>query len=396
MKEDFLNIRSVYLQKFGKEPHLISRAPGRVNLLGEHIDYNDGLVLPVAIDRTVHIAASARHDQIVHLVAEDLGQDVTFSLENLELKIDIHGIRLPNWAHYPAGVAWSLQEAGMETSGFDAVFSSNVPIGAGLSSSAAVEVGFAVLWQKLGGWKMDRMTLAKRCQRAENAYVGVSCGLMDQFASAHGVAGHAMCFDTRSLDWEAVPLPLGMAIVIADSGVRRSLTNSAYNERRSSCEKAVEILKQYLPDIQSLRDVPTTVFAAYSDRLPPNVRKRAEHVVREIARVESAVTALARQDTRTFGALMNAGHTSLRDLYEVSTPELDSLVEIAQSLPGCAGARLTGAGFGGCTVNLVEENLASTFIDSLKKGYFTATLRTAQVYLCQASEGAATFPGFIT
>lgn len=395
MNEDFDQIFSTYIQKFGKKPDLISQAPGRVNLLGEHIDYNDGLVLPVAIDRRVQIAASLRADRMVTLVAKDLEKDVTFSLDNLNAKIDIHDQPLPGWAHYPAGVAWSLQEVGKETPGFDAVYSSDVPIGAGLSSSAAVEVAFAVLWQELGGWQMDRMTLARRCQRAENAYVGVSCGLMDQFASAHGVADHALCFDTRNLYWEPVPVPPGMSIIIADSGVRRSLTTSAYNERRASCEKAVEILRQYLPEIRSLRDVPTTVFAAYRDQLPDPVVKRAEHVVREIARVESAVTALKRQDAQTFGALMNAGHTSLRDLYEVSTPELDSLVEIAQGLPGCAGARLTGAGFGGCTVNLVEENHALEFIEHLKDNYHKTSQRTAQVYLCRASQGAATYTGSI-
>lgn len=389
MTESNQNIQSFYQQKFGKLPEVIAEAPGRVNLLGEHIDYNDGLVLPVAIDRTVHIAATSQPGRTVQLFALDLNEEVVFSLENLEAKKDIHGNPLPEWAHYPAGVAWSLQEIGMKTPGFRAVYSSNVPIGAGLSSSAAVEVAFAVLWQELGGWQMDRMTLAKRCQRAENGYVGVSCGLMDQFASAHGVAGHALCFDTRSLEWEPVPLPPGTSVVIADSGVRRSLTNSAYNERRAACENAVEILQQYLPDIHSLRDVPTIIFAAYSDRLPPTVRKRAEHVVKEIARVESAVTALERQDAQTFGALMNAGHVSLRDLYEVSTPELDALVKIAQKLPGCLGARLTGAGFGGCTVNLVEDRHAEDFIVSLTENYRQATQHTAQVYLCQASKGAS-------
>ncbi len=212
--------------------------------------------------------------------------------------------------------------------------------------------------------------------------------MMDQFASAHGVEGHALYFDTRSLEWQPVLLPTGSAIVIADSGVRHSLTNSAYNERRASCEEAVKILQQFMPNIHSLRDVAPNEFAAYSDQLPSITRKRAEHVVKEIARVQTAVTALRRSDARTFGALMFSGHASLRDLYEVSVPELDALVEIARSSPGCLGARLTGAGFGGCTVNLVDESKATDFIQNLMNGYQQTTGRQAQVYLCRASQGA--------
>ena len=377
-----------YKKNFASLPQFAARAPGRVNLLGEHIDYNAGPVLPVAIDRDVRIAASPTGDRIVRLHALDLDQSVSFSLDLLAQKIDLEGKPLPAWAYYPAGAAWALEEAGFPATGINVVYSSDVPIGAGLSSSAAVEVAFAVLWQALGGWEMDRMTLAKHCQRAENGYVGVSCGLMDQFASAHGVKGHALYFDTRSLEWHPAPIPEGLSVVIADSNVRRSLANSAYNERRASCEKAVEILKLSLPNIHSLRDVSPTEFAAYSDHLPEIVRKRAEHVVHEIARVESAVIALNRNEPRSFGAFMFAGHASLRDLYEVSTPELDELVEIARKIPGCIGARLTGAGFGGCTVNLVETASAEAFIPKLIDGYQMSTGRKAQVYRCQASQGA--------
>ncbi len=398
-----MDLKNAFIQKFSSSnsdvettpvgttllPSWSAQAPGRVNLLGEHIDYNDGIVLPVAIDRSVRIAAAPSEDQYLYLHALDLDKNVTIALDNLEAKVDVNGEPLPAWSLYPAGVAWALQESGRQTPGFRAVFTSDVPIGAGLSSSAAVEVSFGVLWQALGGWEMDRMTLSQICQRAENAYVGVSCGLMDQFASAHGVKDHALKFDTRSLEWEAVPLPEGLVVVIADSGVRRTLATSAYNERRASCEQAVEILRQKLPEITSLRDVHPTILAAYSELLPPNVRKRAEHVVKEIARVETAVTALNRQDARTFGALMYAGHASLKDLYEVSTPELDLLVDLARELPGCSGARLTGAGFGGCTVNLVDESQADEFIRLLKEGYLAKTGRTAQVYLCQASDGAS-------
>jgi galactokinase len=250
-------------------------------------------------------------------------------------------------------------------------------------------VAFAAVWQALCGWKADRLTLAKLSQKAENKYVGVSCGLMDQFASANGVAGHCLLFDTRSLEWEPVPLPHGTAIVIADSGVRRSLTTSGYNDRRAACEEAVVLLSKYKPGLHSLRDITPVEFAAYSEFLPPVIERRAEHIVKEIARVESAVTALKLGKTRSFGALMFAGHASLRDLYEVSVPELDVLVEIARNLPGCLGARLTGAGFGGCTVNLVDEEDAQDFIHELQESYKRHTGRNAQVYLCQACDGVS-------
>ncbi|MGB2910666.1 MAG: galactokinase family protein, partial [Anaerolineales bacterium] len=239
-----MDISAQFKHNFNCPPTHISRAPGRVNLIGEHVDYNDGPVLPVAIDRTVKIAAAGSTDNKVHLHALDLEERVSFNLASLEAKIDLTGNPLPAWARYPAGVAWSLKVAGLDVRGLRAVYTSDVPIGAGLSSSAAVEVGFAALWQALGGWDIDRLELARLCQRAENDYVGMPCGLMDQFVSACGVEGHALYFDTRSLEWLAAPLPPGTSIVIADSGVRRSLINSAYSERRASCERAVDLLKE--------------------------------------------------------------------------------------------------------------------------------------------------------
>jgi galactokinase len=374
---------------FGMQATLFFRAPGRVNLLGEHVDYNKGSVLPAAIDRAVYLAATPNNSRIVQLYASDIGAEISFGLERLDQKKDLSGHPLPGWALYPAGVSWALQKGGMEIQGMQAVYSSDVPIGAGLSSSAAIEMVFAVAWQTLGGWAVERMTLAQLCQQAENEYVGVACGLMDQFASAHGVAGHALYFDTRSLDWEPIPLPQDTVLVVADSGVRRSLTDSAYNERRAACEKAVEILRQDLPHIQSLRDVSPAEFNKFHQNLPPTVRQRAEHIIDEIERVHSAVTALRKEDKETFGALMFAGHSSLRDLYGVSTPELDSLVEIARELTGCIGARLTGAGFGGSTINLVEGANSEDFIQGLEEGYLRKTGRTTKVYLCKASQGAS-------
>jgi galactokinase len=384
-----MDLVSQFELKFGAPPSLLARAPGRVNLLGEHVDYNGGPVLPAAIDRDVRVALAANGEGVARLYALDLDRQISFHLQSLERKSDQNGETLPTWALYPAGVAWALQQAGLETPGIDAVYTSNVPIGSGLSSSAAVEVAFAVAWQALAGWEIERMELARLCQRAENEYVGVSSGLMDQFASAHGVEGHALYFDTRSLEWEPIPMPPGTALVVADSGVRRSLATSAYNERRAACEQGLAILSRYLPGIQSLRDVSPMEFAAYSEYLPPVVRRRVEHVVKEIARVHSAVVALRLDERATFGAIMVSGHASLRDLYEVSTPDLDTLVEIARGLPGCYGARLTGAGFGGCTINLVEASQAQEFSRELEGEYRGRTGRQAYVYLCRASAGAA-------
>jgi galactokinase len=377
-----------YIEHFKSQPTLSVRAPGRVNLLGEHVDYNGGIVLPAAIDREVRLAAAPTGDQTVRLYAADLEKQVEFSLDRLNQKVDVDGAPLPHWALYPAGVAWALQEAGRPVNGIRAAYLSSVPIGAGLSSSAAVEMAFATAWKTLDGWESDCLTVAKLGQRAENAYVGINTGLMDQFASACGQEGFALYFDTRSLEWQTAPLPPDTAIVIADSGVRRALSNSAYNERRASCEEAVALLGQWIPNVKTLRDVPPNEFMAYSDRLPEVTRKRAEYVVKEIARVETALTALRRGDGRTFGALMFACHAGLRDLYEVSVPELDTLVEIARGLPGCLGARLTGAGFGGCTVNLVQAEQAEAFTLALSDAYTQKTGRSAQVYVCQASQGA--------
>jgi galactokinase len=387
-----MELCSGFDRSFGSKPAWVVRAPGRVNLLGEHVDYNNGIVLPAAIDRSVRLATAPTDDGIIRLHALDLGEHTAFRLEALEKRVDLEGKPLPEWALYPAGVAWALQEAGLRVSGMQAVYASDVPIGAGLSSSAAVEVAFAAAWRALGGWQMENLPLARLCQRAENVYVGVNSGLMDQFCSACGVEGHALCFDTCSLEWHPVALPPGTAIVVADSGIRRALAGSAYNDRRAACEQAVRLLQRYKPELRSLRDISTVEFAAYSEYLPDEVRRRAEHVVKEIHRVQQAVNALRGEDARLFGGLMFASHKSLRDLYQVSIPELDALVEIARGLPGIYGARLTGAGFGGCTVNLIDATRADEFIQGLIAGYRQRTGKETKVYLCKASAGVTVTP----
>lgn len=363
-------------------------SPGRVNLLGEHVDYNDGPVLPVAIDLSMTLTFEAREDGVVELDALDFDQKTSFRIRDISHKVDVNGAPLPHFALYPASVAWAMNQAGYAVPGMRAVYTSDIPIGAGLSSSAAVEVGFARAFAALGGWDIDRMELVKLTKRGENEYVGVNSGIMDQFACLFGVANHALYLDTRDLSWEALPLPSDVAIIVADSNISRELADSAYNARQQACAQAVEELRGYLPGISSLRDVSLEDFEKFEGLLPKQIQRRARHVIEEIARVEKAVRLLKAGDIEGFGDLMIAGHASLRDLYEVSLPELDALVEIAMEQPGCYGARLTGAGFGGCTVNLVQEEKSTAFIMALKAGYESRTGQQAQIYPCRAAQGA--------
>ncbi len=384
------SVTSKYCLHFGGEPRYLALAPGRVNILGEHVDYNDGFVLPAAIDRATYIAfspAGTSADKST-LVAVDFNQTTQFTGKSIQNKTDSDGKQLPDWALYLAGVAWSLAESDLEIRAMKAVFSSDVPRGAGLSSSASVEMAFAIAWSTLGGWTMPPMQLAQLGQRAENQYVGVNCGIMDQFASACGMADRLLLLDCRSLDWRTLPIPENISIVIADTSVRRKLTSSGYNERRQACEDAVRVISSELPSIKSLRDVSLEDFNKLSHTLPEVVEKRARHVVEEIDRTSRAIPMLEAGHIREFGQMMNECHVSLRDLYEVSIPELNTMVEIAQSLPGCYGARLTGAGFGGCTVNLVEKSVAGEFSNELARNYQEATGMKPQIYICRASDGA--------
>lgn len=374
---------------FHAEPAFIACAPGRVNLLGEHVDYNDGWVLPMAIDRAAYLAVGECSSPLVSLTAADLDDGVAFRVTELDSKIDVIGKPLKSWARYPAGVAWALKARGLDLRGMDAVLTSDVPRGAGLSSSAAVEVAFATAWQRLGGWALAPMDLARACQRAENQYVGVSTGLMDQFASTCGRAGHALLLDCRTLAWEPVPLPDGLTIVVADTMVRRELGKSEYNTRRAQCEEAVRLLSAALPGLTALRDVSVGDFNRHAHRLSLVVQQRARHVVEECARTRAAAEVLKASRAEEFGALMNECHASLRDLYEVSCPELDAMVGAAQKIEGCYGARLTGAGFGGCTVNLVAASAAEDFKRDLAAAYEKATGRRPEIYACKASAGAA-------
>jgi galactokinase len=253
-------------------------------------------------------------------------------------------------------------------------------------------MAFAAAWNFLAGNPLPTMDLVKAAKRAENQYVGVNCGIMDQFASGMGREGHALLLDTRSLDWQSLPLPKKTVIIIADSKLPRSLNTSAYNDRRADCEKAVQIISNQIPGIRALRDVTSQQYLSFMHLIPPRADIHARHVVEECERVDQAIPLLMKGDAVGFGQLMFACHNSLRDLYEVSLPELDTLVEIASRIPGCFGARLTGAGFGGCTVNLVEETQSESFIRALKTGYQKATGRTANIFTCKPSDGVRVRP----
>ncbi len=388
------HITKTFQETFGEAPEHLVRAPGRVNLLGEHVDYNDGFVLPAAIDRATYVAFSPTSNSsltgtmVSTLTAVDMNQQASFTPQTISSKTQADNSPLPEWAHYPAGVMWALHEEKVSTPGMNAVFASDVPRGSGLSSSASVEMAFVMAWQTLAGWTLPPMKRALLGQKAENQYVGVNCGIMDQFASACGVENKLLLLDCRSLEWKTIPLPEDVSIVIADTSVRRKLTSGEYNKRRFACEEAVRLLREDLPNIKSLRDVSVEEFNRFADKLPEEVSKRARHVVEEIARSNQAEALLEAGNIHRFGELMNECHASLRDYYEVSSPELNAMVNIAQSLDGCYGARLTGAGFGGCTVNLVAREKAEEFAKALAEGYESETRLHPEIYITRASNGA--------
>jgi galactokinase len=358
----------------------VVHAPGRVNLIGEHTDYNEGFVLPAAIDLGITIAFVPTDDRRVRITLVD-GQVG-------ELDLDDVGPRRESWTDYVAGTAWAMAEAGLPLHGFRGRLTSDLPVGAGLSSSAALELASA--WALAGGESPtpDPMAIARIAQGAENRYVGVQSGLMDQFASACGVADHALFLDCRSFEHRAVALPPGTTLVICHSGMPRGLAGSAYNDRRAECERAVAALQTLDPSIRSLRDVTPELLAAAGDRLDPVAARRARHVVAENARVLETVAALETGDLDAVAAAFAASHASLRDDYEVSADALDTLVDIASGVSGVIGARLTGAGFGGCTVNLVHDDAVDRLRDAVIADYPARTGRTPVVMEVRAADGA--------
>jgi galactokinase len=377
-----------FRRRFRREPEILARAPGRVNLIGEHVDYNGGMVLPAAINRAAWVAAARSRDAWTTLEGVDVRETVRFAPDGLAAKTDVDGAKLPSWARYPAAIAWVLGERELDAGPVDAALASDVPIGAGLSSSAAIEVAFMRMWHALSDWQASNLELARLCQQAENSYVGVACGLMDPFTSLHGRSGYALLLDCRSFEWKPVTLPAGTAIVVSDTRVRRELAASEFNLRRRQCEEVVTILRRTMPDVRTLRDVSRVELERRRSEIPPLLFRRAQHVVEEIARVEAVIADVERGDATALGRAMTAAHRSGRDLYEVSCAELDVLVESAVRIEGCYGARLTGAGFGGCTVSLVDADRAERFAGELSRAYRQATRQTPEVWICSAADGA--------
>ena len=363
--------------QYGGQPSFVARAPGRVNLIGEHTDYNDGFVLPMAIDRFTWIAFNPRADDGIRVSSLNFDGQAQFSLGAMERQ---NGF----WAEYVKGVAWALTSAGYSLRGWEGVIASDVPIGAGLSSSAAMEMATARAFSVSSGFAWQAAQMAQAGQKAENGWVGMNCGIMDQMISAAGKADHALLIDCRSLETKSVPLPSGTVVVVLDTATRRGLVDSAYNERRASCEAAARFF-----GVKALRDLSVAAFEARAGELDDVIRRRARHVVTENERVLQAVAAMGQGDADALGRLMDASHVSMRDDFEISNPALNSIVTAARHQSGCYGARMTGGGFAGCGVALVKADVAQAFAASVANEYQAATGLTPAIYVCNAMEGAS-------
>ncbi len=375
-------IQSAFRQTFRGEPEVVVAAPGRVNLIWEHTDYNEGYVLPMAIDRGVAIAGRRRPDPKIILHSLDYGQRTEFTLDSIRPDISVR------WADYFKGVALLLKKNGFSLGGCEAVIQGDLPQGAGLSSSAALEVATATFLRKLFKVEIGDLDLIRIAQQAENDFVGVKCGIMDQFASYMGKVGNALFLDCRSLEYQWAPIPAGLKVVVCDSGVERSLASSAYNERRSQCEEGVRKLSQVLPGLRSLRDVSLCDFEKHQGLLDPVLMIRCRHVISENQRVLDMVEALREGRLERVKVLMEESHASLRDDYEVSCHELDLLAELGDSFGGAFGSRMMGGGFGGCTVNLVRAEAVDAFGVEVEQGYEKKTGEKPKIYVFNAADGA--------
>ena len=378
-----VQVEEAFRAEFGAEPEAVIRAPGRVNLIGEHTDYNDGFVLPMAIDQAVWIALRQAPGAAVAAYSVDFGERRGFELADVASRRE-QGQVAEGWLEYLKGMAWALADAGHRLRGWQGVVAGDVPIGAGLSSSAALELATARAFATVSDLPWDPAAMALLGQKAENQWVGVNCGIMDQMISAAGREGHALLLDCRSLDSELVPLPPGVAVVVLDTGTRRGLVDSAYNERRSQCESAAAHF-----GVNALRDVSAAQFEKRAGELDEVTRKRARHVIAEIERTVEAAAAMKSSDAAHLGALMDASHESLRSDFEVSSEALDVMVDCARAATGCLGARMTGAGFGGCAVALVGEAETDGFAEVVAGSYRERTGNEPSVYVCSATDGAA-------
>ena len=376
-------LKARFKSRFGDWPQ-VYRAPGRVNLIGDHTDYNDGFVLPAAIDFYCWTALSRRNDDAFVIFSENVNDTVTVRAEQIRRDAPA------NWGRYPLGVIRQLLNSGYMLGGANIYISSEVPMGAGLSSSAAIEVSVADALLGSFGHEIEPLRVALLCQKAENEFVGVRCGIMDQFASSHGQAHRALFLDCRSLEYRAIHIPDGIRLIICNTMVQREigLSEGRYNQRRAECEEGVRRLAEALPNVRALRDVTLADLEKYRNGLTNTVYKRCRHVVTENDRVAQMASALEADDTQSMGDLMAASHRSLREDYEVSCRELDLMVDLASKREGVYGARMTGAGFGGCTVNLVDAAVAGEFQKRVAAAYSAQTGRRPETYVCEASAGA--------
>ncbi len=384
-------LKNRFMEIFGgqEEDLRVFSSPGRVNLIGEHTDYNGGYVFPAALTLCSTVVARARKDRVVRLIATDLNELVECSLDSLEQ------YKALRWGNYQMGVADELQKAGYRLIGCDLLYHDTVPLGAGLSSSAAIEIVTALTLISIANTAfeinqpLDMVKIAKISQKAENNYVGVNCGIMDQFASAMGKKDHAIFLNCRDLSYKHVPLALkGYKIVISNTNKKRGLADSKYNERRAQCEEAFNILKNYIPEVSCLGEISLEEFNKFRYEIKDEIiRNRAQHVIEEDDRVLKSVEALKNNDIELFGKYMNQSHASLRDLYEVTGVELDALVDEAVKVEGVAGSRMTGAGFGGCTVSIVKEEAVDRFIQAVGEGYTNRTGLIPSFYISEVGDG---------
>ncbi len=375
--QDFVKQR--FYEEFGENPSYVVRSPGRVNLIGEHTDYNDGFVLPMAIDRAAWIALRPRADKRVFAISADLDDRREFPLDKLPRSMET------DWIDYLIGIAWALQESGCALTGWEGVVSGDVPIGSGLSSSAALELVTARAFYSVSDFEWDAAAMAKVGMNAENNWLGINTGIMDQMISAAGIENRALLIDCRSLKAWSAPLPPETVVIILDTGTRRGLVDSKYNERREQCKAAARCF-----GVQALRDVDVAAFNQQAAELAPLIRKRARHVVHENDRTLRARDAMNAGNAARLGQLMIESHISLRDDFEVSSEALDIIVECANAEAACYGARMTGAGFGGCAVALVKADSAAAFVDNVRTSYTAAAKHTPTIYITRASKGAET------
>jgi len=379
---DIADLATAFQARFGMRPRVFC-APGRVNLIGEHTDYNDGFVLPMAIHRGTAAAVSPRQDAKLHVWSLNLDETLERDLGNLGSG------RRGSWSDYVEGIAAALEDRGIRPAGADIAIKSDVSIGGGLSSSAAFEMALGTALAAVSGNTIDRLSLALAGQTAEHNHVGIQSGIMDQFISVHALEGHALLLDCRSLEARPVPLRLGdYEVVVCDSRVRHTLASSEYNQRRQDCRAGVELLGNVLPGVRALRDVTLQQLENHRSLLPETVYRRCRHVITENSRTLAAAAALEGGDAATMGRLMSDSHRSLRDDYEVSCDEIDLLVRSAQQQPGVLGARMTGGGFGGCTVNLVLHRNFDSFRENVSREYADAFRIEPEIFTVRPSAGA--------